>query len=144
MALFADNVELEDGVQLEEDVQPQGGLVIVFIPFKNGAAPSSEWLQHYENIARANANTPNGIDPKHEIRGARHGLKFKVPAGKNPGSDGDPAAAFATAKEFVAGINKTLNDIAASRRVSEAQSKIAVEAMQVKAKSVYEALKKKN
>lgn len=143
MALTADNVELEDGVQLEEDVQPVGGLIVVFIPFKNGAAPSSEWLQHYENIARANANNPNGIDPKHEIRGVRHGLKFKVPPSKNPGSDGDPAAAFATAKEFVAAINKTLNDIAAARRVSEAQSKIAGEAMQAKAKIVYEFLKKK-
>ena len=55
MALASDNVELEDGVQLEEDVQAQGGLVVVFIPFKDGAAPSSEWLQHYENIARASA-----------------------------------------------------------------------------------------
>ena len=143
MALAADNVELEDGVQLEEDVQPLGGVVVVFIPFKNGAAPSSEWLQHYENVARANANNLNGIDPKHEIRGVRHGLKFKVPAGKNPASDGDPAAAFATAKEFVAAINKMLNDIAAARRASEAQSKMAGEAMQAKAKSVYEALKKK-
>jgi hypothetical protein len=143
MATAADNVELEDGVVLEEDVQPQGGLVIVFIPFKNAAAPSSEWLQHYENIARANANNLNGIDPKHEIRGVRHGLRFKVPAGKSPGSDGDPAAAFAAAKEFVAAVNRTLNDIAASRRASEAQSKLAGEAMQAKAKSVYEALKQK-
>jgi hypothetical protein len=143
MAVAADNVELEDGVQLEEDVQPQGGVVIVFIPFKNAAAPSSEWLQHYENVARASANNLNGVDPKHEIRGVRHGLKFKVPAGKNPGSDVDPAAAFATAKEFVAAINKTLNDVAAARRASEAQSKMVGEAMQAKAKSVYEALKKK-